>query len=289
MPASLSFAATHYRPGTRHRPHAHDELHLSLVLGGRVAETVGAATEYAGALGVVAKDAGVVHADDFGAAGARMARLALPGGTLGALVDASSRSAGTAAGWRWTHDPAVAAPFLRLVRRGHAGADRFAADDPDLVDLLAGFTARPAPAPRGRPPAWLAEVVAAMREGWRPGLTVRDLASGAGVHPVYLARCVRRWYGTGVGEELRRLRLRAAVAAALDDGIEARGTGRLTGRLAGRSTLSGVAHALGFADEPHYCRAVRQATGMPPGALRRLVASLAFQARGGTPRAGRGG
>jgi len=92
MTASLAFHADGYRPGTRHRPHMHGELHLSLVLGGRVSETVGSATEYAGALSVVAKDSGVVHSDDFGTAGAKLARLILPAGTIGALIDDPSRS-----------------------------------------------------------------------------------------------------------------------------------------------------------------------------------------------------
>jgi AraC family transcriptional regulator len=288
MAATLTFAADAYRPGTRQPPHRHDELHLSLVLTGRVAETVGGATEHAGALSVVAKDAGVVHAVDFGAAGARMARLALPGGTVGALVDVPAPAVGCAAGWRWTHDPAVAAPFLRLVRRGRAGAAAFAADDPDLLDLLAAFTARPAPPPRGRPPAWLAGTMAELRAAWHPRLGVADVARRAGVHPVYLARCVRRWYGTGVGEELRRLRLRAAVVATVEafGGRGTRAGGTSDGGTHAGGTLSGVAHALGFADESHYCRAVRRATGMPPGALRALVASLDYQGRGGAPRAG---
>lgn len=281
--ATLTFVGSAYRPGTRHPPHRHDALHLSLVLGGRVLERVGAVTESAGALSVVAKDAGVTHADDFGPAGARMARLGLPGGTLGALVDVPAGAVGCAAGWRWTHDPAVAAPFLRLVRRARdastqgevGGAIAFSAHDPDLLDLLAAFTARRAPEPRGRPPAWLAAIVAELRESWHPRLAVADVARRAGVHPVYLARCVRRWYGTGVAEELRRLRLRAAVAAT----VEARGP------------LSAVAHALGFADEPHYARAVRRATGLAPGGLRALVTSLDYQGRGpsfGRPAAGGG-
>jgi AraC family transcriptional regulator len=260
MPETLSYHADAYHQRTRQPPHQHDALHLSLVLSGRVAESVGGATEYAGPLSVVAKDAGVTHANDFGGAGARLARLTLPDGSIGALVDDPARSPG----WRWTHDPAVAAPFLRLVRRGQAGARAFASDDPDVVDLLAAFTARPAGAPRGRPPVWLSEAVDELRAGWHPGLTVRQVAARAGVHPVYLARCVRRWYGTGVGEELRRLRLRWTVGAVLGS----------------RRPLAQVAHAAGFADEPHLCRAVREATGVTPGALRTLVGSLDYQWRG---------
>src|SRR5688572_1999047 len=179
----LTFHADAYRAGTCHRPHEHDALHFSLVLSGRVTEVVGGVTECATALSVVAKDPGVVHANDFGPEGARLARLTLPASTIGNLIDDQSRFAG----WRWTHDPLVAAPFLRLVRRATSGTAVYRSDDPDLVDLLAAFTARPATLARGTPPAWLVTVMDDVHSGWRPALTVASLARRAGVHPVYLA------------------------------------------------------------------------------------------------------
>lgn len=260
MTIALNFHADAYAAGTQHRPHWHDELHLSLVLSGRVAERVGSATEYAGALSVVAKDAGVVHANDFGAAGAKLARLILPSGTLGSVIDEPSRSPG----WRWTHDAAVARPFLRLVRRASDGVSSFNLDDPDFLDLIAAFTARPASFARGRPPAWLEETMENLRTSWNPALSVADVARRAGVHPVYLARCVRRWFGTGVADEMRRLRLRSAAAAIGDDG----------------RTVSNVAYASGFADEPHLCREFRRTVGTTPGRYRALVKNLDYHQRG---------
>lgn len=257
--SNLTFHTDAYRAGTRHRPHRHDELHFSLVLRGRLMETVGGTTAFGGALSVVAKDAGVVHAVDFGADGARMARLTLRAGTIGALIDDPARSEG----WRWTHDAGVARPFLDLLRRADGRPAAFAADDPDLADLLAAFTARRAPVARGRPPAWLVQTVTEFREAWHPRLTVGNLARRAGVHPVYLARCMRRWYGTGVGEELRRLRMRSAAAAIAEGG----------------ATVSGVAHAHGFSDEPHLCREFRNTTGMTPRGYRTLVSTLGYRLR----------
>ena len=89
-------------------------------------------------------------------------------------------------------------------------------------------------------------------------MTTRTLAEEAGVHPVYLARCVRRWYGRSIGEELRRARLGAASLALASD----------------RDTISGVAHGLGFADQPHLTRSFRASTGFPPHRFRRLVSHL---------------
>jgi len=261
-PATLAFHADAYGPATRYRPHSHDDLHFSLVLSGRVAERVGGVTEIAGPLSVVAKDPGVVHANDFGVAGARLARLTLNAGTLDTLLDDTAR----ATSWRWTHDPTIAAPFLRLVRRAEGRAASYVRNDPDLLDLLAAFTARPAPAVRGTPPAWLVAVLSRVREAWTPELTVAGLAAGAGVHPVYLARCVRRWFQTGLGEELRRQRLRAAAAAITEP----------------RRTISDVAHAGGYADEPHFNRDFRVAVGVTPGWYRKLLGRQEYRWRGTT-------
>ena len=257
---SLSFHADGYRPGTRHRPHSHNELHFSLVLRGHVTETVGRGIEHAGPLSVVAKDPGVVHANDFGTDGARLARLILPSDSLGSLIDDRSRSPG----WKWTHDARVANPFLRLVARGKAGETAFTSDDADLLDLLAAFTARPVAATRGCPPMWLEQTMRELRESWHPGLSVADVAGRAGVHPVYLARCVRRWFGTCLGQELRRLRMQSATAALMRTG----------------GTVSRVAHGAGFADEPHFCREFRRAVGVTPRKYRTLVREMTYTWRG---------
>lgn len=261
MVAQLTFHADGYCAGTRHRPHKHEELHLSLVLSGHISETVGGVTEWAGALSVVAKDAGVVHADDFGPNGARFARLSLAAGTIGALIDDHERSCS----WRWSRTPAVATAYLRLVRRAPEMGNVFHVDDPDVVDLLAALTARPALPTRGRPPSWLAQLLIELRSNPLCYPSVADVARRAGVHPVYLARSMRRWYGVGLGEELRRLRMQAAA----------------TGVAERSGTIADVAYANAFADEPHLSREFRRAAGMTPGRYRALVRSLGYMWRGG--------
>jgi len=177
-------------------------MHFSLVLSGTESKTVHSHTEFAGAFSVVRKDAGGVHANDFGASGARFARLILRDGTLGALLDdAASRNA---------------------------------------------------------PPRWLEDGVEQWRAEWEPETTVAAVAHRVGVHPVYLARCMRRWYGVSVGDELRRLRLSAAVAVLSDVS----------------QTVSRTAHLVGYADEAHLNRALRAAVGLTPGRYRQLLGSL---------------
>jgi len=247
--------ARSYPPDEYQPPHRDWGLQISLVMRGAVAETVGRATEYGGALSIVVKDPGVTHADRFGPEGADIVRL-LGRQAFADLLDDPAR----AKAWTWVHDPRAAAPLLRLLSRNtDAASSLVAADDHDVVDLVALLTARAARTMS--PPQWLDRTMEMMREEWHPSLTVADVARTAGVHPVYLARCVRRWYGVGVGDELRRLRLSAAARAL---GV-------------GGETVSHVAHRSGFADEPHLCREFSRATGMTPGRFRRLVRAVAFR------------
>lgn len=254
--ATLTFQADAYSGGVRQVPHSHDELHLSIVLSGHVAETVGGVTELGSTHSVVVKDSGVVHANEF-SPGTRLARLSLPDGTLASLVDHSSR----AAGWQWKHDGRAAKPYLRLIARSGGATSTIAADDDDLVELCAALTSRETARARSQAPAWLAQVMKEVRNEWRPDVTVASIAQRAGVHPVYLARCVRRWYDVGLAEELRRLRLHAASRALAD----------------GARTISDVAHAHGFSDEPHLCRDFQRSFGMSPGRYRKLVRRLDYR------------
>jgi AraC-like DNA-binding protein len=254
--ANLHFDVSVYSGGVPYPRHRHDELQLSLILRGAVSETVRGLNEIGRALSVVSKDSGLYHADDFPREGAKIARLSLPKAIMNDLLDGDRRIDG----WKWTHDPRIARPFLSLVRRAKdQSLKSFAACDPDVIDLLAAFTARAPARDPGEPPAWLRQTMTDLRDTWRPGMKVSDVAHRAGVHPVYLARCVRRWYGTGIGNELRRLRLASTVAMLTQ----------------GKPTVSSIAHANGYSDEPHFCRATHQMLGMTPRRLRSLVDSVA--------------
>ena len=257
MTRTLTLRTVAYAPGARQPTHRHDQVHFSMLLSGSVCETVGSRCEIGSALCVSSKDAGLMHANQWGASGARVARLAVECASLAELVDHPTPGAP----WRWIRQAPVTRAFARLITRAaHEGA-HFAADDADVVDLLALFTAHSGGSSTGTPPVWLEDALRYMRECFAPSLRVADVAARAGVHPVYLARCVRRWYGTGVSDELRRLRCAAAVTAIVE----------------GEATFSTVAHACGYADEPHLHRSINHHVGVPPKQLRRALKALPFR------------
>ena len=248
----LALAVVDYVPGRRMEPHWHETTTVSMVLRGAVEEGVGRAEHQAGACGLVVKPAGTVHRNRFGPAGTRMVTVELAPGWEGRVPG----GVGALGRWRWMEGGPAARVLWRLadaVRRDPAAAARELEDRLwDLADALGAADPHPGAAP---PPAWLRRVRDRLHGEGGAAPRVRDLAEGAGVHPVYLARAFRRAYGLSVTEYQRRARVRAAAE-----------------RLAGSGEpLARVACAAGFADQAHLTRVLKQETGLTPRTLRQLV------------------
>ena len=133
--------------------------------------------------------------------------------------------------------------------------------DPETVDAalweLVGCLARERQLiERGRP-HWFDACIDLVHADFGRPLTVLEVASTVGVHPVHLSREFRRRTGQTLGEYLHKLRVRAACAQLLDPG----------------RSLADIALAAGFADQSHFCRVFKQLVGCSPGRFRHRAAS----------------
>jgi len=225
---------------------------MTLLYQGRLAERVGGREEEAGPLSIVVKPPGVRHADRYGPDGAWTLQVSFAPGYL-----ETGRPEWHLGGWRWSHGGEGVRPFLALlesVRRAPAAG----ADSESLVfELLAAMSLPGSRPVRGTAPRWLERARTRIDEtesGPEP-LRVRCLAEEAGVHPVSLARAFRRHYGITATAAIRRRRI-AAAARALSEG-DAR--------------LSHIALDAGFADQAHFCRVFKGATGLTPLRFRHLA------------------
>lgn len=88
---------------------------------------------------------------------------------------------------------------------------------------------------------------------FREPLSLADIATATARHPVYLASAFRQAYGETIGECIRRLRVEHASRA-----LEQSAT-----------PIAEVAVSAGFANQSHFTRAFKRATGLTPGAYRR--------------------
>ena len=236
-----------YLPGLSQQRHAHGETTCSIVLSGTLRERVGTREQISRPFSMVLKPLDTEHADDFGPSGVRLLRITLsPETSRDAL-----QWARTLRCWRWTHSGPACRPFLQLARamRGEVppGELRSRYVERLIWDTLAGL----ATADRsdvGRAPAkWLASAREALDDAVVPP-RLSDLAALAGVHPVYLARQFRRFYGCSTSGYLHRRRVQRAAD--------------LLG--ASQVPLARVSLAAGFTDQPHMCRIFRRETGLTP-------------------------
>lgn len=238
-----------YPPGYRQAPHAHDSTGITLVVDGSFRETADGREEVASALSLVVKPAGTIHADVVGPRGARTVCVEIDD------EESLLSDVGDLGRWRWLHAGPGVQPLLGLLRglldpAGETGAEEM------VLELLGEVANVPGP-PLDDVPAWVRRAREAVDDLAPEGIRVADLARQVGVHPVSLTRAFRRAYGVPVTIYRRRARLRWAASQVVG----------------GKRSLCAIAHASGYADQPHMCREVRATTGLTPSLLRELARS----------------
>jgi AraC family transcriptional regulator len=242
----VTLAEGRYAGHSRIPAHAHRLPYFCLVLEGWFNETWGSRRDDCGPGTLVFHVAHEVHADRFGASGARCFNLELAPRLAERLSDE-----GTLPQSRLTLAPGRAgamAAALRGVPHGSAVEVEEA-----LLALLVELGRSRAPIGwRGRRPAWLGRSIERLRGPAPP--SIASLADEAGVHPVYFTRVFRAAFHATPGEIARRARLERAAAELL----------RTDARVAS------VAHGAGFADHSHFCRQFGRAFGVTPSRYREL-------------------
>jgi AraC-like DNA-binding protein len=162
--------------------------------------------------------------------------------------------------------PLPTSPEMYLEHRLLLSAVRRGADSHELLEraiALASQTlerAAPSRVASGRPataPARL-EIADGAREilAANPERSLLDLARMLAISPHHLSRSFR----SATGHTISRHRMRLRVRSALE---------RLAG---GEDDLAHLAADLGFADQSHLCRVIRQETGYTPSSLRQVLA-----------------
>jgi AraC family transcriptional regulator len=106
-------------------------------------------------------------------------------------------------------------------------------------------------------PRWLLAARDLLHEQFSESLTLSEIASSVGVHPVHLAREFRRFYRSTIGEYARQLKIDFACQ-------------KIT---ASDMPLSEIALAAGFFDQSHFTRTFKAHTGKTPQEYRTIFSS----------------
>ncbi|MFD3703994.1 helix-turn-helix domain-containing protein [Nocardia sp. NPDC058658] len=136
-----------------------------------------------------------------------------------------------------------------------AGGDIDYALTEELLRLVVAATGRPAPPAHPGERALVAAAREAIRTGDSEAAGLRSLAALLNVSPYRLSRVFSRHMGVSVTHYRNRIRVGHAVS-------------RLS---AGETGLAALAADLGFADQSHLTRTIREHLGHTPAVLRRLL------------------
>jgi AraC family transcriptional regulator len=246
--AGLVLSETQYASRLRLPPHVHQHPYFSFVLSGSYREEHEGKTRYCDPRTLAFHPAGERHHDIFLASGCRcfniqigeaMFRRSFPRNIRFDVPAVCQRGLATKAAARLFREFCHSDELSGLVVEGL------------ILEMVAEIARQGAPEAR-RMPSWLVRCRDLLRERFRDSLTLDEVATAVGVHPVHVAKYFRRHYGYTVGEFIRELRVRFAQQELSNS----------------TSPLADIAHAAGFCDQSHFCRTFRCWTGLTPSQYR---------------------
>ena len=248
MIAGFRFFDTRYRAHASIGLHSHDQACMCIVVSGHLQEELTARRLQLDVRGIAFRPAEAVHGNRVGRAGAHCLVIEVPAGWLdhvranGFRTDEPACTQGGQPQW-------LGRRLYREYRIGDEASPL--AVEGIMLEIAGGFSAHPADRERAVP-RWLERARELLHAEYGRPLRMRDLAAGAEVHPVHLAREFRRHYGCSVGAYVRGLRIESACE-------------RLTHA---HASIAQIALDTGFSSQSHFSRVFRSVTGLSPGRYR---------------------
>lgn len=243
MLAENSLRLRGYRPASAMQPHMHAEATLSLVLAGNYIERIGQSGRCYAAGFAAFCPAGMIHAQEFGADGARQIIIAPQPDWLECLSECLDLKGAPYAG-----SPSLRQLGIRLCHE-LANNDELSclAREGIVLEVLAAF-ARIGGGRLPSPPAWLKTARDFIHANAFAPLSVSDIAKAAGRHEIHLAREFRRHFGMSIGSYLRQVRTERAAHLLRQSS----------------SDITDIALRCGFASHAHLCRVFKAHFGLTP-------------------------
>lgn len=248
---SVVVSEVHYGPGLSMPRHGHEPAHISMVLCGGFQETMGQETREIGVPNVLFRAQEAEHAVRFGAVKTRILNVQLRPALLRSVAD-SGVKIGVSKDLTGARTSWIVARLYDEFRRKDS-VSRLALDAL-VMELLVelGRTKSCAHSKAG-----MDRICELLRSSVARPPSLAELAAEAGMHPVSLSRAFRKANGCTLSTYLRQVRLEQATALLAK----------------GDQSLAEIARELGFADQAHFTRTFKAATGFTPGHCRKAYGS----------------
>jgi len=230
--------------------HAHELAFFAVLLDGYYGERYLRQQKQFAPFTLMFRPAGIPHQDEIGPKGVKLFEIEIRPCWRNRLHECSVELD------RGLYDCAGGELFwlaMKLYREMHTTADELAVESL-LAELLCRTGQKHEDEERDEP-SWLARVLERIAAEHSERLALGDLGAEAGVHPVHLSRVFRRWVGEGIGDYVRRLRIRSACELMLNPEMP----------------MAEISFATGFADQSHFTRSFRKTTGMTPARFREMI------------------
>jgi AraC family transcriptional regulator len=247
--ANFELSERCYSPHFKTPRHSHKQALFCFVIDGNYTETYGAKTRECRPSSLLFHPADELHAEHFHDSGGRSFIIELGSHWLKGVSDQLTIVNGSTDFSGGTLEVLARRVYRELFQMDEASAIVIEG----LMLEMMGESARCLSAKMSsRPPRWLQSAKELIRERFSEHLTLTDVASAVGVHPVHLAQMFHRNYSCTVGEFLRKLRIEHACRELV----------------ASEAPIVEIALAAGFCDQSHFTRTFKRCTGLAPAQYR---------------------
>ncbi len=250
--ADVIFTDLHHRTARKMPLHSHELPFFALILEGNYAERYGRRQNQFDPFTLSFRPAGIPHQDEVGPYGVKFFEMEIRPewnrrlrDCRGSLDSPLDDCGGGSLLW-------LALRFFRETRATVPAGDLCV--ESLVAELLDAVAHMPSEKIKGAP-SWLRRVIDKIEAQHCQKLTLTELSAEAGVHPVHLSRVFRKCKRNGIGDYIRRLRIKAACEKMLTP----------------ENTLAEISFDTGFADQSHFTRVFKGFTGMSPQKFRKIM------------------
>jgi len=247
--AGLILTETEYTPSAKLPKHSHSQSFFSLVLEGSYVEHFGGGIRECKPSTLLLHPGGEVHSQYCSSVRGRSFHIELSTswlarvGKFAAILERPVQFRGGPPLWR----------ALRIHNEfRHTDEVSPLAIEGLMLGMLAETTRQEEKPSVCKPPRWLERAREMIHSEFTRGFSLADIADCVGAHPVYLATAFRRFYGSTIGEYVRRLRIDFATKALSTSD----------------TPLVDIALRTGFYDQAHFSRTFKRITGLTPAQFR---------------------